>query len=153
MGGLEVTREDDLAASLDTCCGIVLYDGKGLRGLAHAPVPSEMEHHYRSALQLPDGYIVTPEQAAKTLLEEMVGKYGADRTDLHAGIFGCRFDPIGNANALEAKETLHDLRIPVIHSYTRTFYGTMLNSTPEFIAIEPINGAAQNLPITRLPYI
>ena len=142
-GGIGVTRDETLKTYLQTCCAILYYDKENLRGLAHAVVPSKFERFYRLGDTIPSDFIVTPEQAAVVLLEEIV-KNGANRKNLNAGIFGCRQHVIGYENSLEAEKVVSGLNIPVVHRLTSTPYDIDLTLGPISILAKLIDTDSKN---------
>lgn len=127
-GEIGVSGKEDIYSYFQTCCGIVYYDRTGLKGLAHAVVPSEFESSYGKINALPHDSIVTPTQAAQRLLEKMI-ENGANKDDLSAAIFGCQTHPIGNRNALEARKSIIGLQIPIKNQVVETNYDIALTLT------------------------
>jgi len=154
VGGIGVTRDETLKAYLQTCCAIVYYDGTGLKGLAHAVVPSELEEIYRLPGGIEENFIITPKTAAQRLLEEMI-KEGAKKEDISAGIFGCSSEIyLGSENAREGNRAVLELGIPLKYPASAALYNTDLTLNTTDILVKSLEVGSRNLVIneTHLPY-
>jgi len=117
-----INNGGSLSAGFDTCSGIVLYNNGGLRGLAHASLPSGSYQGFTPGsiefMRQSPGELITPTEATEALLEEML-KQGADKSGLRAMLFGCKPDGfIGVGNEFESRRIIKNLGIPLIEDYS-----------------------------------
>jgi len=132
-GFIGIYQGKRLTAGLQTCCSLTYFDSRENLGVAHAIVPSRFQRLYE--LSEPDSRkrIITPQQGAEALLEELIER-GANRSELMAVILGGSIsDSVAVSNFVEAMKATGALGIPIVFNGWGRSDLLQLSVTPESI--------------------
>jgi chemotaxis receptor (MCP) glutamine deamidase CheD len=130
-GQIVTTFEHNLKMDLETCVGVVMYDGTGVRGVAHAMNP----FIYDNLRDPNDRGAYSPDWAI-SLLHWQMREGGAFMDKIRAMVFGAQPTPMGTENAEEALHVLSELRVPIDYNFMLKPVRTLLSSTRENMSVE-----------------